>query len=561
MRTGSRAPAPPQLQVPKPSDERLSWKNIVLYSPVPSPCIPSLLPRHGKKPPPLNTRKILRYLCWLTVLVTVLYVRRWTRRAPQEGSARLQYDVHGHEMAEDSRLPDYASSIAIAEKDGRSRWTIHIPSNKGFPLTAQEYSDICDHVDDVAGHVAETNGHKRDGAVAKYYDQDPDYLDVAQAQLHDLLPLDPYFTPNGNTPLCKSSLIYVLDNSDAGLGSSLLGLWLAYGLAQFEKRAFFVDDTKFTYGRVSSLFAPMPHPGCRPPPPSHRVPCPRMSQHVVIASGLKDRNFGPAFRDRFTPKDVFGLIRVGYEALFQLLPEDQAYTDLRTLELRSRLATDTLLGGMHIRRGDRHPDAPQYQRGYIPPAEYLDALERSIKVNSTRNTEHTFILASDDADMYHHPDLKDKTVRAQDRLSLASANHLPDTDSKTTLGWERGFFKDTFWNLGLSDHVRSNHQLQHSPLPNLGKDSKWAEQRLLAQKDRGRDYRNHPTEEALQQRVLIGRSYLLDLAVLSRTDRLVCAVSSRGCQILGIMMGWDAVENGRWLNIDRAGTVGWRVDL
>lgn len=42
--------------------------------------------------------------------------------------------------------------------------------------------------------------------------------------------------------ICERSLTYVLETTDAGIGKTLMGLWLAYGLAKREDRAFFIDD-------------------------------------------------------------------------------------------------------------------------------------------------------------------------------------------------------------------------------------------------------------------------------------------------------------------------------
>jgi len=36
-----------------------------------------------------------------------------------------------------------------------------------------------------------------------------------------------------------------METSDAGSENSLMGLWMSYGLAQKEDRAFFVDDTRW----------------------------------------------------------------------------------------------------------------------------------------------------------------------------------------------------------------------------------------------------------------------------------------------------------------------------
>ena len=42
--------------------------------------------------------------------------------------------------------------------------------------------------------------------------------------------------------VCERSLTYVLETGNAGFGSTLMGLWMAYGLAQEEDRDFFIDD-------------------------------------------------------------------------------------------------------------------------------------------------------------------------------------------------------------------------------------------------------------------------------------------------------------------------------
>ena len=51
---------------------------------------------------------------------------------------------------------------------------------------------------------------------------------------------------------------------------------------------------------------------------------------------------------------------------------------------------------------------------------------------------------------------------------------------------------------------------------------------------------------------------MMDLAVLGKaSDRLVCTVSSMGCKLLAVMMGWEAaIEQGKWVNID--GDFEWR---
>lgn len=101
------------------------------------------------------------------------------------------------------------------------------------------------------------------------------------------------------------------------------------------------------------------------------------------------------------------------------------------------------------------------------------------------------------------------------------------------MGWEGGFFAGMFWSLGKPNSVPATAvEAPDTKLP--------------------------PTEEALRLRELVGRAYLMDLAVLGRaSDSIVCTVSSMGCKLLAVMMGWDnAIVMGKWVNID--GDFDWR---
>lgn len=66
-----------------------------------------------------------------------------------------------------------------------------------------------------------------------------------------------------------------------------------------------------------------------------------------------------------------------------------------------------------------------------------------------------------------------------------------------------------------------------------------------------------PSEQTLRLRSLIGRAYMMDLAVLAgASDQIVCAVSAMGCRLLAVMMGWeDGIEKAGWVNVD--GSYGW----
>ena len=586
MLLASRADPPKHLQVPASKARNTSaLREFLLHSPLPSPALPSILPRHGKKPPKLNTRRMLRCLSWifiLTVTISLIQFLRGANTSIKEETRKYQHaNGQAYEIVEDSQLPDFASPLAVQDSEGSSKWTIHIPSNRGFPLKPHEYRELCSHVDEVARHVAVTEGNDKELENARgYYDQDPNYIDVAEAQLTDLVPFDPSFKPttSGVMPMCKSSLIYVLDSEDAGLGGSLLGLWLSYGLAQREKRSFFVDDSHFSYGSYASLFERPPSPNCRPAPPTHRVPCPRMSQHLVVSAATWHWTFGNAFRDKFSDKEIFEMMRVGYETLFKLLPDDQLAVAQRVTELRNLIGKDNVLAGMHIRKGDKHPDEFQYQWGYIPATEYSSTLKSlveeastSLLVSSTpQKFNHTFVLASDDESMYRDSILNSfgTILRAQECTTQSQTSHSITSSSP---GLQRGFYRDAFWSLGLPKAAqRSKHT--GSPMPT--KDSKY-EQRVLGNDNQettgvgdlqetfgpDRDYRSTPTPQARKERSELARSYLRDLAILAQSDRLVCAVSSRGCRILGVMMGWDNVSKGHWKNIDQGLSLGWRAEL
>ena len=64
-------------------------------------------------------------------------------------------------------------------------------------------------------------------------------------------------------------------------------------------------------------------------------------------------------------------------------------------------------------------------------------------------------------------------------------------------------------------------------------------------------------ENAAAMRQLVGRGYLLDIDVLAHSDSVVCAVSSATCRILAVMMGWDKLKAGNWVNVDDGRSWSW----
>lgn len=222
------------------------------------------------------------------------------------------------------------------------------------------------------------------------------------------------------------------------------------------------------------------------------------------------------------------------------------------MELKAKAAMDDNMGrglviGLHVRHGDRRPYEFQYKDSYIPLDVYLDeAREQMYAAFNTTGPDGTedmmaemkslFVVASDDPDVYSSPEFA-HTIPAQEQIRLASAKVLTPKPTGGTrrfveeaVGWEGGFFAGMFWSLGLPSSTAVE-----KPDTNLP-----------------------PTEEALRLRELVGRAYLMDLAVLGEgADRVVCTVSSMGCRLLAVMMGWDeAFVKGWWKNVD--GDFSWR---
>jgi hypothetical protein len=256
-------------------------------------------------------------------------------------------------------------------------------------------------------------------------------------------------------------------------------------------------------------------------------------------------------------KPIFEMMRVGYEALFHLASPDGDYVDRRLEEFlnmtnikSAEQIEDGVIIGIHVRHGDRHPLEFQYQKSYIPLQRYLETAQDLLHIafnKSGPNGEEDMMaemhsvlaVASDDPEVYESYEFS-HTIRAQEEIRLAgkqSSSPQQDTSPafikkfvEESIGWEGGFFRDLFWSLGR-------------PNPSIPSTSPAAA--------KGADAYQPPSEEAMRLRELVGRAYLLDLAVLGRSDAIVCGVSAIGCRILAVMLGWDAAIDGEaWRNVD-----------
>jgi len=177
--------------------------------------------------------------------------------------------------------------------------------------------------------------------------------------------------------------------------------------------------------------------------------------------------------------------------------------------------------------------------------------------------------ASDDADVYAAPEVA-RTVRAQDRIVLASKTVLEAASGGRTNpwideihGWEGGFYRDQFFGLGRPDADRFKYlsKWAHTPGSPSTQDSssslEFARVGGVMLEDENPDNIDPPPEGAMAMRSLVGRAYLMDLAVLSQSDAVVCAVSASACRILAVMMGWEkAIAENKWRNVD--GEFAWR---
>lgn len=525
-------------------------------------------------------------------------------------------DDKEYEMIGQDNLPDFPTPIVVTDRRGRAKWTVSIPPNYEFPLAPREYADVCAKCREVSSRVGRMHSHSPMtaaidqislmGSGASSQDTDRYFLDVRDAEREGFLPGPrgkvsgrggQLLGVDGNSlvekTVCKSSLTFVLESEDAGLGKTLMALWMAYGLAKREGRAFFIEDARWAYGSFTSMFEKPPTPSCRPPPRHEMLPCPRQARHLVVSAtnardlfgGAIDADDiyaeGPAAHLQHRPgqRELYALAREGYEALFKLTAQDREYVFNRAHEHKIKTyavdgeAHNGRIVGVHVRHGDRHPLEFQYADSYIPLTEYVDAARELLNAslqqhnpgfdassNNNNNDDDTIarqksflVVASDDPLVYDAAEFTTSglpTVRAQELIRLAGKEEVGGEAQKKlpknvmhkftdeTFGWEGGFFAAMFWNLGTSSRsVYATAPPTSTPRTSVA-----------------------PSAETIRLRSLVGRAYLMDLAALSAMTEggggVVCAVSAMGCRILAVMMGEErAFGRGEWKNVD--GGFGW----
>jgi hypothetical protein len=295
---------------------------------------------------------------------------------------------------------------------------------------------------------------------------------------------------------------------------------------------------------------------------------------LLVSAATTSWTFGHAFNEEYEDAhkmeverqvNIFGFLRVGYEALFKLNTEDAAYVSQRKAEINAVTELSKNAGkviGMHIRHGDRHPFEFQYRESYIPIQTYVNTA--NVLANDTSAAHHDYapviVLASDDPLVYRDSDVS-SAFRAQEHILLASKDTMgengEEAQSADVSGWEGGFFKEMFWSLGKPRKNAAaptpGSMMYRSSSSSIGASKEEDDPtESAAEIDLHRE-KTASSPETLKMREFVGRAYLLDLAVLGEVSSggIVCTVSSTGCRLLAVMMGWErAVEQKTWRNVD-----------
>lgn len=165
-------------------------------------------------------------------------------------------DADTYQIVGEDPMPEAPATLVVIQGHGRPKWTISISSGDSRPLRPSEYATICRQAEQVSNGLRESavSGSNPAKGSIDHYHANPNFMDVAEAEAHGLLPRAKQVgesksgkeeQPAGGMKVCKKSLTYVLESTDAGLGPTLMGLWASYGLAEREGRAFFIDDTNW----------------------------------------------------------------------------------------------------------------------------------------------------------------------------------------------------------------------------------------------------------------------------------------------------------------------------
>ena len=177
-----------------------------------------------------------------------------------------------YHLIDDESTLQGPTPVLIANPKGGPRFSISLPPQLQYPLKPSEYSTLCSKSDDLARwlrHQNSRSGYNQNRGIKEYYHKDPNFMDVREAEQEGILPVTQNRETSsslivlddlpqrsvvedfnaerrvGSRKICEKSLTYVLETTDAGIGNTLLNLWLSYGLAKEDGRAFFIDDSNW----------------------------------------------------------------------------------------------------------------------------------------------------------------------------------------------------------------------------------------------------------------------------------------------------------------------------
>jgi hypothetical protein len=247
-----------------------SRRGLLSPSPPPSPNLPSLIPRHGKKvAPSSHSGLVKRILIGIASMVFLIWLIVRNIYISETHSVESGSDSEEWEMVGGNSLPKEPSAVAVQDSKGNPRWTISIPASHDFPLQPAQYRDVCHQSMELSKQLRQE--FESPSSVTKrmlgYYAKDKYYMEVEEAEEQALLPpCKGEGRPKGFVDdeaiaakkdvtalkVCDRTLTYVMETEDAGFGNTLLRLWMSYGLATKENRTFFIDDTRWYVSRRSN---------------------------------------------------------------------------------------------------------------------------------------------------------------------------------------------------------------------------------------------------------------------------------------------------------------------
>ncbi|TKA48575.1 hypothetical protein B0A54_00711 [Friedmanniomyces endolithicus] len=265
---------------------RSSLSEKVGLSPPDSPTLPPPVTRENRRRIRFSRLTLIKLLASIiTLLLLLRALLCWPQNVIKPSNAGHILD---NGPATSGARRNQSGSVIVRDTPGHFKWTVLIPENSSFPLDDTQYADICGR-----GEVLRENlvRNTRIGRLlnlprrTSYYTRDWTYLDVsalgATGASSPVLP-----DADERKKVCSTSLPFVLDANESSFGKFMLMLWLSYGLAKREGRAFFIDDAQWAYGEYALYFAPPPDQGCAPPPKHHIVPCPHQTKHLLVSAGV-----------------------------------------------------------------------------------------------------------------------------------------------------------------------------------------------------------------------------------------------------------------------------------